>query len=362
MTKAIYIFFILLYSVQVISQNSEIDITVLKPTTGENKFPVVTYNIEPKIEDKINTLLQLKNLRHLPNHYKANPFEKVEYSPDNSVSVMFYGFQKIITPKNILSIIINGEATGSYTESFESYYNFDLRTGNVINLTDFLTEDGIKQITKKLNLKVKKEINNFLVHLDKTSEDDIINGQLNIYTNCLENIEHNSIESYTYYFKKNGITFIRGRCSNHAMRALDDLGQFEISFSYNELKIFLSEYGSGLLNQKNQICKVKSQSGKFYKGKIDNKYPITVFFISKVYTDESLSMSYWYDKYKTPIKWNGKLTNNHFSLIEYDYYDEEKNKWVLKAKIQADLINDTIIGTWTNLETKEILKIKLIEY
>jgi hypothetical protein len=73
-------------------------------------------------------------------------------------------------------------------------------------------------------------------------------------------------------------------------------------------------------------------------------------------------MQYWYDKIKIPIEWNGTFTNNHFSLIEYDKYDEEKEKWIIKAKIEADLINNNIIGTWIDIKTNEIFKIELTEY
>jgi hypothetical protein len=73
-------------------------------------------------------------------------------------------------------------------------------------------------------------------------------------------------------------------------------------------------------------------------------------------------MQYWYDKKQIPIAWNGNFINNHFSLVEYDKYDEEKQVWIIKASIEADLINNKIIGTWTNNQTKEVFKLALTEY
>jgi len=193
------------------------------------------------------------------------------------------------------------------------------------------------------------------------SDEDFSNEQIELYSTCIEDIEQNTIEYYDYYFEKDSITFVRGRCSNHAMRAIDDLDKFKIKFSYNEIKKYFTKYGLSLLNGETNILEIKSPEGKFYKGKINNKYPITLLLL-EIYSDNSLNIQYWYDKNRIPIEWNGNFINNHFSLIEYDNYDEEKQIWIIKAKIEADLINNKIIGNWTNIKTNEIFKIELTEY
>jgi len=368
--KHYFILIAIFYSVNIYSQNSEVIIDNLKPAINENKFPLIKYKKNTKVEDKINTLLQIENLEHLPNVFKKNPFEKVVYGQERSNgSVQFYDYKKNKTPKNILSLMINGEATGAYSEEFEMYYNFDLRTGKKLNLKDFITENGIKEITKKLNKNVKKIIELFSVSIKNSlkvksknlSDEDFSNEQIELYSACIENIEENTIEYYDYYFEKDSITFVRGRCSNHAMRAIDDLDKFKIKFSYNEIKKYFTKYGLSLLNGETNVLEIKSPEGKFYKGKINNKYPITLLLL-EIYSDNSLNIQYWYDKNRIPIEWNGNFINNHFSLIEYDHYDEEKQKWLIQAKIEANLINDKIIGTWTNVKTNEIFKIELTEY
>ncbi|NOQ72693.1 MAG: hypothetical protein GQ574_11855 [Crocinitomix sp.] len=364
MKRHFYILLTIFFSNVIFSQNSEIIIEDLKPAYNENVFPTISYSINSQIEAKLNTLLQLENLEHLPNCFKINPFEKVAYDQERDYgSVHFYGYEKTITPDNILGLMLRGEATGAYSETFEIYYNFDLRTGNKINLNEFLTKNGINALTNKLNQEVRNTIEAFVASVKENPSDDedFVNEQLDLYTTCLEGVELNSIAYYTYYFEKDSITFVRGRCSNHAMRAIDDLGSFKIKFSYNDIAEYSSKYAKGLLNGETKIYQLESPEGKFYKGKIDNKYPITVL-ISQVHTDNSLHIQYWYDKYKTPIEWNGNFLNNHFSLIEYDAYDEEKQKWVKKAAIEADLIANKIIGTWTNLETNQIFELVLTEY
>jgi hypothetical protein len=125
--------------------------------------------------------------------------------------------------------------------------------------------------------------------------------------------------------------------------------------------MYFSKYGLSLLSGDAEVSKTTSPEGKFYKGKINDKYSITAL-LSKIYPDNSIDMKYWYNKSEMPIIWNGNLINNHFTLLEYDKYDEEQKKWIIKAKIEADLINNKIIGTWTNVETKEIFKLELTEY
>jgi hypothetical protein len=169
MKNKIYILLVIFWTINIYSQSSEVIIEDLKPIVEENKFPIIKYKVNTKVEDKINILLQIENLNHLPNKFKNNPFEKVVYDLESiNGSTQFYAYKKNITPKNILSLMINGESTGAYSEGFEIYYNFDLRSGKKIILNDFMTEIGIKEITKKLNLNIKKTIETFLVPIKKS--------------------------------------------------------------------------------------------------------------------------------------------------------------------------------------------------
>lgn len=367
MKKNIYIVLFLLCTINLYAQTFNVVIEDLKPTIENNRFPLIKYKNAPKIENKINTLLQIENLEHLPGVFTTSPFE--QKTGDFMGSTSFDGYEQYNTPKNILSLSISGMGTGAYSEEFEIYYNFDLRNGKRITYNDFINEKENKNLTQKLNKRVKDKITDFLHSEEeyyqteniKKEDKEYYNDQVEMYSYCLKNIENSSLDYYEFYFQKDSITFVRGRCSNHAMRALDDLGKFKLSFSFKEMQKYLSKEGVSLLNGDFNIPNTKSPEGKFYKGKINNKYPITVL-ISKVYSDNSLHIQYWYDKNKEPIEWNGTLRNNHFSLIEYDQYDETNNRWIIRAKIEADIIGDSIIGTWQDLKTNKIFKLKLTEY
>ena len=364
------LFLIVLTNSLVCAQNTEISIVDLKPIAGDNKFPEIHYQKNLKAETKINTALQLEHLEHLPNRFKNNPFEKVMFDEKNCCGyVNFYEWEKHKTPQNILSITINGEASGAYPEEFEQHHNFDVRTGNQILLKNIFSSNGLAEITKTLNLKVKNRIQNYLSEIKDTiknnnlttEEKERIDDQITLYESCLQYVEDTNLAYEDYYFEKDSMQFVRGRCSNHAMRALDDLYNFKNSFSYKTLEKYLSTYGADLIKGSSENKIDSNPESKFYKGKINNKYAITVF-LSRIYADSSLDMQYWYDKKQIPIAWNGNFINNHFSLVEYDKYDEEKQVWIIKASIEADLFNNKIIGTWTNNQTKEVFKLALTEY
>ncbi len=362
-----FIFTIILNFNNIYSQNTEIKIFDLKPVVDDNKFPFIEYKKNLRVEEKINIFLQLEYLEHLPNKFKNNPFEKIAFDKNNCCgSVSFYEWKKNNSPKNILSITIKGSSTGAYPEDFEQYQNFDLRTGNQIILSNIFSNNGLEEITKILNLKVNNRIQKYLSEIkfslknnnNTADEKETIEQQIELYEDCIQFVNDNNLNYPIYYFEKDSIQFVRGRCSSHAIRAIDDLSEYKNSFSYNEVNKYLSTYGTNLINGSSENIICQNPEAKFYKGKINNKYLITCL-LSKINADNSLKMNYWYDKTLLPIIWRGNFKNNHFSLIEYD---GEKQGWIIKAKIEAKLINDKIVGTWTNIETNEIFKIDLTEY
>ncbi|WP_326980903.1 hypothetical protein VUJ46_11330 [Chryseobacterium sp. MYb264] len=351
------ILFFLLISGLGFSQQKNVTIKNLPPKMEDFNFPLVSYSQNPRIENKINTFLQVDQLEYIPGSGESP--SKLVLSGKTSYSnyVYFYSWEKMETPQNILSIAIDGEATGAYPEGFSIWKNFDLRTGNLINAKDLFQPDSRKLIENLIQKSVKKEINDFLVELksekDPSSE---VADQISIYEECYTNYK---LESIRYYFGKDKLRFIAGRCSNHAMRALDELGDHVVDIPYKDLDTYWSSYAKNLLSGSEKVDKT-SLDHKLYKGSIDGKYPITML-IDQVYDDGSLSAKYWYNKNKKLIEWHGKLKGNHVSLLESDYYSEETRMWILKTAIEADIKGNKITGTWQDYNTKKYLKLELEE-
>lgn len=353
--KKSVLFFILISSLSFSQKN--LKISDLQPKTENFTFPVISYIENPLVENKINTFLQVNELEYVPDSGKT-PFKFVS-TDTNSYShyIYFYDWEKLDAPKNILTIGMHGEASGAYSEEFTNWKNFDLRNGNFINAEDLFQPASKKMVEEIIQKKIKKRISDFLTKLkSEKNPPEEAEDQIALYEDCF--IEH-TLEDIGYFFGKDKLTFVSGRCSSHAMRALDELGSHEITFTYKELEKYWSPYAENLLSGSEKTDKT-SLNNKLYQGKIDGKYPITVL-ISQIYTDGSFYAKYWYHKNKILIEWGGKIKDNHMSMIEDDYYSEELKEWIPRALVEAEVKGNKIIGTWQDYKTKKYLSIELEE-
>jgi hypothetical protein len=232
---------------------------------------------------------------------------------------------------------------------------------------DLFTEEGSDKLVQILNQNVKKEIEDYLIEIQKPADTqklkdedgEALDDEVGMYEECLGNVMGYSLEYYSFFFNNDSVTFERERCSNHAMRALDDLDKFDITISFKDLKEYLSPYGESLLNNDMDNLQTSSPEGKMYKGSIDGKYPIHAL-ISRIEGDGSFSMLYWYDKTRIPIEWTGSFNEATFSMLEYEEHDDNRAE---TAEINAKWIdNNKIIGTWTNSKTRQALKLELELY
>ncbi|MCW3168576.1 hypothetical protein OMO38_08550 [Chryseobacterium sp. 09-1422] len=358
--KKISLFFILISAV-CFAQQQNITVNDLKPKTENFNFPTVSIDSKPLVARKINTFLQVNELEFIPGS-GADP-SHLALTATNSYRnyVYFYEWKKLETPKNILSLKIDGEATGAYPEGFTDYKNFDLRTGNYINIEDLFNTISIKSVEKTVNQNVADKIQNFLNELKANQDDEPEKKeQIRMYEECLQFVQDGRLSYTKFYFGKEELTIVRERCSNHALLALDDLGSYEIKLPYQDIQQYLSVYGKNLLSKSEKAVTQNSVQNKLFKGKIDGKYPITVL-INSINEDDSFSASYWYDKNKKLINWRGEFVHDHFSITEDDYHSEELKQWIPRAFVEADLKGNKIIGTWQDYKTKKYLNLELEE-
>ncbi len=347
-------------------QSKDFKVKKLLPTLGENDFPEIFYSKNEKLADKINTFLQIKHLEHLPKKFKKNPFERVASDPENCCGYTeFYSWKVNKTPASILSLFITGETNGAYPEGFDDYENFNAKTGNPILLKEVFTESGLESIEKQFITKVKNEIQNFLKTIPaqlkktkkKSAERETLEEQKFMYTDCLSYITIGELNSYTnFYFANQSIILIRERCSNHAMRGIDELDKYEIPFNYAKIKPLLSNYGNSLFLNANKNYVSETPEGKIFKGFIDKKIPITV--LVKQFNDGgSIDVIYWYDKVRETILCSGSFTDDTFEL------SENNTDGNATAKINAKFINNKkIIGTWMDLKTNIPLSLEVELY
>lgn len=342
------------------SQRKGLKIDDLQPKSENFVFPLISFAENPLVEKKINTFLQVSELEYIPETGK-NPFQLASTATNTySNYVYFYNWEKLDAPKNILSLKIEGEASGAYPESFTEYRNFDLRTGNFINIKDLFKPESLDVINSMVNENIAKIISDFIKDIKKKENSDTAEEQIKMYEECLEYASGGTLEYAKFFFGSNKLVIVKERCSNHAMRALDDLGEFKIELPYAKLDKHWSYYAENLLSETGKAVRQNTIQNKLYKGFIDEKYSVMVL-IKDVYDDGSFSAFYWYDKIKKLIEWSGNVKNGHISITENDYHSEELKKWIPRAIIKANVNNEKITGTWQDYKTKKFLKLELKE-
>lgn len=352
------LFALMFLSVLSFSQQKNVKITNLQPKSENFIFPLISYFQKSLVEKKINTFLQINELEFIPNSGK-NPYQLAATATNSYQNFLyFYGWKRMVTPNNILSIEMEGEASGAYPERFTSYSNFDLRTGDFINLEDLFKPNSYAQLEKIINNKIKKRVANYIAELksSKNKEEDS-DDQIAMYEACFTEY---SLPFLKYYFEKNKLAIVAGRCSNHALLALDDLGSHEIVFNIKDLNQFWSPFAKNLMSDSETAISQANFQNKLYKGKIAGKFPI-ILLIKRTYEDGAFSAVYWYEKSTKIIEWDGSLKNNHISATENDYYDEVQKKWILRATIEGNVAGKKITGTWQDYKTKKDLNLELEE-
>lgn len=211
-----------------------------------------------KIAAKINTSIYFDMLEMpAPRNFHAG-IRNVPETMSSSQSDI--GFEVWRNDGKILGIEINAEGCGAYCEGYSSYFNFDAASGERIEPSDIFTSSGLAALNKKLTqqriARVSKEIVRLKQESRKAKPGTTPNGDANyfedsiaLYEECHarfteENTGENRQVLYSQMkFHKNTLVFISGRCSNHAMRALDNLDTFENTFSLKDISPYLSAYG-----------------------------------------------------------------------------------------------------------------------
>lgn len=360
MKKLSIVFFVFLVSF-CFAQETKVVVTNLPPKTDDAVYPFVSIPTNKKAADKINLYLQVSDLENIPNTRK-DPFQLVGSGTTSySNFVYFYEWKKLAAPKNILSIYFSGEASGAYPENFEEWKNFDIRTGNYINILDLIKRSSVKNVESIMRSSIRNEITAYIKDLKSETQDETTNEQIELYEECLGSIEYRGIDYVDYYIEKNQLVLISGRCSNHARRGIDDLDSYEIKIPLEKLAPHLTDYAKNLLSGSQTTVTQPNLQHQIYKGMIDGKYPITLL-INQIFDDNSMSITYWYDAHKKLIEWRGTYENHRFTLVEDDYHDDENARWIPKANIILDEKGTNLVGTWEDYKTKKKLKIELQPY
>lgn len=263
-----------------------------------------------------------------------------------------------LDPK-ITTVDFDTEYCGAYCESSNFFYNFETQSGHFITLADLLTRSGAQELLRRLKTEkirlyreqlrqLKTELKSLSSKKGKPRHEDIadVEDRIALNTQCLSGVSTENLHHLRFRLLEKELLIISSRCSNHALRALDDVGEINMNMSYDSLRAHLSPYGKSLLLNEGE-SQSTSVVGQVLRGKLGNN-PITMVIQND--SNDTVSALYFYDKYRKAIRLFGTEQNGILELSEKDEAGQEQAKFDLK------ILDKELVGHW---QGKTKLKVKL---
>ncbi|HEY8876297.1 MAG TPA: hypothetical protein VIN03_01965 [Roseateles sp.] len=252
----------------------------------------------------------------------------------------------------LLVIVLSAEGCGAYCENYDTAYNFDARTGWLIGLQDLVQPAALealgRRIAKESRRRYAEQIKTLRQELAaarkrKAKADDIedLEQRIELNQGCLggEGGLRNAADVVRYAglsLAAPGLTLTVGRCSNHAMRALDDVGEIIVTVPPAELKPLLTAYGRAVVIDEGEAGPPAQPFGQLLRGKV-GQAAITLR-LERPYADGSVSGHYYYDRYRKLIPLSGKREGDTLTLTET--IDGQQ------ASFRLTLRGTTLSGQW----------------
>lgn len=250
-----------------ISFQSQAQSVVVKKITRINKFteekfifPVI---IVPKSVDKTNKINNTLRKEILDVNI-LTPVEKIfdkvwQTKKNETLGTLNIDFEILFNTQWLLAIKFNEELCGAYCESHDSYYNFNLKTGNKITLFSLFNQAGQQKLLQYLDSSKISILKNKLLEIQDTlkvitntnRKDDIdyYKEMIELYQVCLDN--YHPIDDMTYlkfYLADSVITIYSNRCSAHYNRSLDEINEFEYKIDLKNWLLYLTPLGKTIVN------------------------------------------------------------------------------------------------------------------
>ncbi|WP_076593182.1 hypothetical protein [Herminiimonas arsenitoxidans] len=231
----------------------------------------------------------------------------------------------------LLTVAFAIDGCGAYCEEYQVSYSFDLTTGRMLIPDELFTADGMQALSKQMNKEkhtrylqqlsaLEKQSQQLKKQKDASAEDrDDLEGRLALNRTCAEQAAGSDADvssAFSYYiweFTQDHANMKAERCSNHAMRALDDVGDIVRALPYASLKPYLSTYGKSVFLGEG-TKRATGVYGQVLRGHLGNN---AIIMLLNRLPDDSISGVYFYEKYRKPIDLSGSMSGNEITLQEY---------------------------------------------
>jgi hypothetical protein len=253
--------FLFLFSLLSFSIEAQVKVTSIQ-LRGSNSswlsysFPLIQHS-NKIVAKKINSYLQKEILDNSRIETEVNKiFENCRYINNDSIHQSGYSeinFSVEVNNSRLLSITFQMESTGAYSENYPLYYNFDLQTGDIIDIKKLFSATSIAQIKKGLIDERKKRIEDAIKEIRQNYSDSAFREDSSwiyeTYAECNKETEEQNI-----LIKKNSILFYKEYCFPHVARPFDTDLDIELSF-LNLQRYFTLSTKSLLLKSKRSTKK-----------------------------------------------------------------------------------------------------------
>ena len=313
-------------------------------------FPVISLP-DAKVAERINILLHHFLLGTLPPPAGTPTLPAIALAASNatvSLADLQVEAPKVLYQGRVLAVSAGGDGCGAYCEYYERHFAFDARTGRLLAPAELFTPAGLKAMSAKkasLNLATLQDAvreARKALRGKKVDDKERYEYQVSLYEECAGRYKaggylNDGTNLGEMRLVEGGIEWNDGRCSNHASRALDDLGDIKLKMSVDTLGAWLSPYGRALLlDQGNAAPATLNGRAQIFKGSLQGPLPIVLIFGSE-YGSRELPFSaatYYYQRWRKPIDLKVERQGDQFTLTESG------------GVITAKLVGNKLVGQW----------------
>jgi hypothetical protein len=229
---------------------------VSKTEKNKHRFPNVVSKTKPAAADSINETMR-RDIFFTDEEFLPPIDTLFVRSSTYDIGPLLYDidYKVLLNKSNLFSIAISADGCGAYCEYFTRYYNFDATTGHLLVPEELFTPDGVQFISDSMTLSKQLRVAHQLKELQAvqatfSSQTDSAlveenSSAIQMYEQCVEG--RVTLEYIEYVIRDDEIEFTSDRCSPHAIRALDEIGDFHFPFKISSLKKYLTPYGKKLL-------------------------------------------------------------------------------------------------------------------
>lgn len=227
----------------------------------------------------------------------------------------------------LFSVEFNTESCGAYCENYQLVFAFDARTGRRITAADVLTNPGQREVLRLLRrqktVAYSEQIRINRADLReqrrrKAAKDviDDLQARIELNTDCLSQarmpVTGEAIRWHRINPARDALLVTSSRCSNHAMRALDDVDQVTVRIPYADIAEHLTPYGRALFLGQGE-GKPTAIFGQVLRGKIGAN-PITMILSND--DGEAVYGSYFYNRQRKKLEVSGQRRGKTIELTE----------------------------------------------